>query len=154
MTVRIGTVWDSTQQVLAGRAGIMVPFAAIGFVLPGLAARAGAAGARPAAGRGGGVRGDGRVGAARHLGAAGDHGAGDSSGDHQREASRAGFRRMWPVLGVALAIGFVFALVALVMIVALGLSHYNFAAALAANGDPSKMPSMSGAWPCSCCYTV
>ena len=36
MTVRIGTVWDSTQQVLAGRVGMMAPFALIGFVLPGV----------------------------------------------------------------------------------------------------------------------
>ena len=145
MTVRIGTVWDSTQQVLAGRAGIMVPFAAIGFVLPGALQLVLA----PP------VPGQPQVGVAAFavmvvsvlLGiwaqlaimALATHPATTSG-----EASRAGFRRMWPVLGVALAIGFVFALVALVMIVALGLSHYNFAAALAANGDPSKMPSMSG----------
>ena len=34
MTVRIGSVWDSTQQGLAGRASLLVPFAAIGFFLP------------------------------------------------------------------------------------------------------------------------
>ena len=34
MTVRIGTVWDSTQQVLSGRAGMLAPIAAIGIVLP------------------------------------------------------------------------------------------------------------------------
>lgn len=34
--VRIGDVWDSTTDVLAGRAGLLVPIAALGFFLPGL----------------------------------------------------------------------------------------------------------------------
>lgn len=145
MTVRIGTVWDSTQQVLAGRAGMMAPFAAIGFVLPGVLQilLAPSAPGQP------------QVGVAAlvvmvvsvllgiwaqlAIMALATHPATTSA-----DASRAGFRRMWPVLGVALAIGFVFALVALVGIVVLGLSRFDFAAVIAANGDPSKWPPMSG----------
>ncbi|WP_139330461.1 hypothetical protein [Sphingomonas sp. Sph1(2015)] len=145
MTVRIGTVWDSTQQVLAGRAGMMAPFALIGFVLPGVLQivllPSGAT--QPSMG----MTGLGLIVLSALLGiwaqlaimALATHPATTSAA-----ASRAGLRRMWPVLGVALAIGFAFALVVLVMVVVLGLSHFNFAAAVAANGDPSKLPSMSG----------
>lgn len=145
MTVRIGTVWDSTQQVLAGRAGMMAPFALIGFVLPGLLqilllpSSPGQSSMGPT--------GLGLMILSMLLGiwaqlaimALATHPA-TTSGD----ASRAGLRRMWPVLGVALVVGFAFALVLLVMIVVLGLSHFDFAAAMAANGDPSKFPPMSG----------
>jgi hypothetical protein len=145
MTVRIGTVWDSTQQVLAGRAGMMAPFAAIGFVLPGVLQMLLA----PP------VPGQPQVGVAAiavmvvsvllgiwaqlAIMALATHPATTSA-----EASRAGFRRMWPVLGVALVMGAVFALVALVGVVGLGVSHFNFAAAMAAQGDPTKMPPMGG----------
>ncbi|WP_428968766.1 hypothetical protein ACQR50_13920 [Sphingomonas sp. Xoc002] len=145
MTVRIGTVWDSTQQVLAGRAGMMAPFALIGFVLPGvlqillLPSSPGPSGM--------GVTGLGLVILSMLLGiwaqlaimALATHPATTSA-----EASRAGLRRLGPVLGVALVIGLVLALAVLVVVVVLGLSHFNFAAAMAAKGDPSKLPPMSG----------
>ncbi|QXT37117.1 hypothetical protein KV697_07440 [Sphingomonas sanguinis] len=144
MTVRIGTVWDSTQQVLAGRAGMLAPFAAIGFVLPSVLQMLIAP---PVPGQAVGPAALAMTILSVVLGIWGQlavmalatHPATTSA-----EASRAGFRRFLPVLGVALAIGFVFALVVLVGFVVLGLSHYNFAAAMAANGDPSKMPPMSG----------
>lgn len=145
MTVRIGTVWDSTQQVLAGRAGMMAPFALIGFVLPGvlqILLLPSTPGHSPM-----GAAGLGLTILSALLGiwaqlaimALATHPATTSA-----DASRAGVRRIWPVLGVALVIGFAFALVVLVMIVVLGLSHFDFAAAIAANGDPSKLPPMSG----------
>ncbi len=145
MTVRIGTVWDSTQQVLAGRAGMMAPFALIGFVLPGvlqilLLPSSPSHSPMGAAGLGltilSVLLG---IWAQLAIMALATHPATTSA-----DASRAGVRRIWPVLGVALVIGFAFALVVLVMIVVLGLSHFDFTAAIAANGDPSKLPSMSG----------
>ena len=145
MTVRIGTVWDSTQQVLAGRVGMMAPFALIGFVLPGvlqilLLPSSPSHSPMGAAGLGltilSVLLG---IWAQLAIMALATHPATTSA-----DASRAGLRRIWPVLGVALVIGFAFALVVLVMIAVLGLSHFDFAAAIAANGDPSKLPSMSG----------
>ena len=105
MTVRIGTVWDSTQQVLAGRAVMMAPFALIGFVLPGLLqilllpSSPGQSSMGPT--------GLGLMILSMLLGiwaqlaimALATHPA-TTSGD----ASRAGLRRMWPVLGVALVL--------------------------------------------------
>ncbi|CAM3265008.1 MULTISPECIES: glycerophosphoryl diester phosphodiesterase membrane domain-containing protein [Sphingomonas] len=145
MTVRIGTVWDSTQQVLAGRAGMIAPFAAIGFVLPSVLqlVLAPPTPTQPQIG----MMALGLTVLSALLGiwaqlaimALATHPATTSA-----DASRAGLRRLGPVLGVALAIGMGFALVALVMIVVLGLSHFDFAAAVAANGDPSKMPPISG----------
>ncbi|WP_454278336.1 hypothetical protein [Sphingomonas sp. Marseille-Q8236] len=147
MTVRIGSVWDSTQQVLAGRAGMLIPFAAIGFVLPGilqiLILPNGSV--SPA----GNVSGLGLVltivslalGVWAQLGimALATHPSTTTA-----EASRAGFQRFLPVLGLALAIGFVLALVALVLIVGLVAFGFDFTAMMAVNGDPSRMPPMPG----------
>ncbi|MEK9211760.1 hypothetical protein [Sphingomonas sp. 2378] len=147
MTVRIGSVWDSTQQVLAGRAAMLIPFAAIGFVLPSLLQllvlpQGGASSA-------GNVSGSGLVvtimslvlGVWAQLGimALATHPATTSA-----EASRVGFRRFFPVLGLALAIGFVVALLVLVFIIGMVVFGFDFTAAMAVNGDPSRMPPMPG----------
>jgi hypothetical protein len=147
MTVRIGSVWDSTQQVLAGRAGMLIPFAAIGFVLPGILQILilPNGGVSPA----GNVSGLGLVltivslalGVWAQLGimALATHPSNTTA-----EASRAGFQRFPPVLGLALAIGFVLALAALVLIVGLVAFGFDFTAMMAVNGDPSRMPPMPG----------
>ncbi|WP_322962915.1 hypothetical protein [Sphingomonas fuzhouensis] len=145
MTVRIGTVWDSTQQVLAGRAGMMVPFAAIGFVLPSILQILLLPNSTPGAAPGlaslaltlfGVVLG---IWGQLAIMALATHPATTSA-----EASRAGFRHLGAVLGVAIVIGVAFALVMLVLIVVLGLSGFNLAAVVAAKGDPSKFPPMGG----------
>lgn len=145
MTVRIGTVWDSTQQVLAGRTNMLAPFAAIGFVLPSVLQLL----LMPRGGM-----------AAGHVGLPGlavtilsvvlgiwaqlaimalaTHPATTPA-----EASRAGFRRLFAVLGVAIALLIAFALIVLVPFAVLGASGYDFNAAMAANGDPTKLPPMA-----------
>lgn len=147
MTARIGSVWDSTQQVLAGRAGMLIPFAAIGFVLPSLLQilvlpQGGAA-------PGGNVSGLGLaitifslvlgVWAQLAIMALATHPATTTA-----EASRAGLHRFLPVLGLALAIGFAVAIAALILIVGLVAFGFDLTAAMAVNGDPTRMPPMPG----------
>ncbi|BCI72280.1 putative membrane protein [Sphingomonas sp. S17] len=146
MTVRIGSVWDSTQQVLAGRTGMLAPFAAIGFVLPvilqlllvpqttmaNMSAGASVTGllvTLVAIGLG--------IWAQLAIMALATHPATTSA-----EASRAGLRRLLPLLGVAVVLGLVFALVVLVPVVVLGVSGFDFARAIAAQGNPALMPPM------------
>lgn len=143
MTVRIGTVWDSTQQVLAGRTGMLAPIAAIGFVLPALLQ---ALLLPRGPGMSVGVAGVVMTFASLALGiwaqlaimAVATHPSTTTA-----EASRAGLRRLLAVLGVAIAMGIAFAIVMLVPILVLGASGYDFIAAMAANGDPSKLPPMT-----------
>lgn len=150
MTVRIGSVWDSTQQVLAGRASMLVPFAAIGFVLPTMlqvllvpqtsmaqmSASASATGVL--VGLIAIVLG---IWAQLAIMALATHPATTSA-----EASRAGVRRLLPLLGVAFAMGLIIALVVFVPLVVLGLSGFDFTRAVAAQGNPALMPPLpSGA---------
>lgn len=150
MTVRIGSVWDSTQQVLAGRASMLVPFAAIGFVLPAMlqvllvpqtsmaqmSASASATGVL--VGLIAIVLG---IWAQLAIMALATHPATTSA-----EASRAGVRRLLPLLGVAFAMGLIIALVVFVPLVVLGLSGFDFTRAVAAQGNPALMPPLpSGA---------
>lgn len=150
MTVRIGSVWDSTQQVLAGRTSMLVPFAAIGFVLPAMlqvllvpqtsmaqmSASASATGVL--VGLIAIVLG---IWAQLAIMALATHPATTSA-----EASRAGVRRLLPLLGVAFAMGLIIALVVFVPIVVLGLSGFDFTRAVAAQGNPALMPPLpSGA---------
>lgn len=150
MTVRIGSVWDSTQQVLAGRTGMLVPFAAIGFVLPAMlqvllvpqtsmaqmSASASATGVL--VGLIAIVLG---IWAQLAIMALATHPATTSA-----EASRAGVRRLLPLLGVAFAMGLIIALVVFVPLVVLGLSGFDFTRAVAAQGNPALMPPLpSGA---------
>lgn len=147
MTVRIGSVWDSTQQVLAGRASMLVPFAAIGFVLPTMlqvllvpqtsmaqmSASASATGVL--VGLIAIVLG---IWAQLAIMALATHPATTSAG-----ASRAGVRRLLPLLGVAFAMGLIIALVVFVPLVVLGLSGFDFTRAVAAQGNPALMPPLS-----------
>ncbi|MFN3677359.1 MAG: hypothetical protein ACK4TC_15420 [Sphingomonas pseudosanguinis] len=150
MTVRIGSVWDSTQQVLAGRASMLVPFAAIGFVLPAMlqvllvpqtsmaqmSASASATGVL--VGLIAIVLG---IWAQLAIMALATHPATTSA-----DASRAGVRRLLPLLGVAFAMGLIIALVVFVPLVVLGLSGFDFTRAVAAQGNPALMPPLpSGA---------
>lgn len=150
MTVRIGSVWDSTQQVLAGRTSMLVPFAAIGFVLPAMmqvllvpqtsmaqmSASASATGVL--VGLIAIVLG---IWAQLAIMALATHPATTSA-----EASRAGVRRLLPLLGVAFAMGLIIALVVFVPLVVLGLSGFDFTRAVAAQGNPALMPPLpSGA---------
>ena len=150
MTVRIGSVWDSTQQVLAGRASMLVPFAAIGFVLPAMlqvllvpqtsmaqmSASASATGVL--VGLIAIVLG---IWAQLAIMALATHPATTSA-----EASRAGVRRLLPLLGVAFAMGLIIVLVVFVPLVVLGLSGFDFTRAVAAQGNPALMPPLpSGA---------
>lgn len=145
MTVRIGTVWDSTQQVLSGRAGMLAPIAAIGIVLPAvlqllLVPRGAAPGQM-------GVTGFAitllslvmGVWAQLAIMAVATHPATTTA-----DASRAALGRLLPVIGVGAVIGIGFGLIILVPIVVLGASGYDFAAVMAAQGDPSKLPPMPG----------
>ncbi|MBB3880289.1 hypothetical protein [Sphingomonas pseudosanguinis] len=150
MTVRIGSVWDSTQQVLAGRASMLVPFAAIGFVLPTMlqvllvpqTSMAQMSASASATGLLVGliaiVLG---IWAQLAIMALATHPATTSA-----EASRAGVRRLLPLLGVAFAMGLIIALVVFVPLVVLGLSGFDFTRAVAAQGNPALMPPLpSGA---------
>ncbi|WP_312489717.1 hypothetical protein [Sphingomonas sp.] len=144
MTVRIGSVWDSTQQVLAGRAGMLAPFAAIGFILPavlqaifapqmGMAeASVGASGARLLITLTSVVLG---IWAQLAIMALATHPATTSA-----EASRTAMRRFLPLLGVAVVIGLVIALAIFVPLVVLGLTGFDFQQAVAAQGNPALMP--------------
>ncbi|MGE7206871.1 hypothetical protein ACQKJZ_14475 [Sphingomonas sp. NPDC019816] len=144
MTVRIGSVWDSTQQVLAGRVGMLAPFAAIGFILPavlqaifapqmGMAeASVGASGARLLITLTSVVLG---IWAQLAIMALATHPATTSA-----EASRTAMRRFLPLLGVAVVIGLVIALAIFVPLVVLGLTGFDFQQAVAAQGNPALMP--------------
>ncbi|WP_343528534.1 hypothetical protein [Sphingomonas sp.] len=142
MTVRIGSVWDSTQQVLAGRAGMLAPFAAIGFVLPtvvqlllmhGMGAVAWGSVAAMLLSLVLGIW------AQLAIMALATHPA-TTSGD----AARAGRDRFLPVLGVAIVLGFVLGLALLVPVIVLASTDYDFAALVAANGNPALMPAIPG----------
>ena len=147
MTVRIGSVWDSTQQVLAGRAGMLAPIAAIGFVLPTVLQMLAMPGTAARAGAGVGILGLVVMLLGAVLGIWGQlaimalatHPA-TTMGD----ASRAAIRRILPVIGVALVLGFAFALALLVPIMVLAASGYDFAALMAAKGNPTLMPAVPG----------
>lgn len=144
MTVRIGSVWDSTQQVLAGRTGMLAPIAAIGFVLPSVMQvllLPQTPGASP-----------GFTGVAVALvaillslwGQLAIMALATHPATTQAEAGRVGVARMLPVLGLALVIALVLAAVILVPLLVLGLSGYDFAAAMAAGGNPALMPPVPG----------
>jgi len=139
MTVRIGSVWDSTQQVLAGRAGMLVPFAAIGFVVPVLVQLLLVpAGSVPHGGLMmvstilGALLG---IWAQLAIMALATHPA-----TTQADAARAGWRRFPAALGVALVLGLAFMVAILIPMVLLGASGFDFAQAVAANGNPALMP--------------
>lgn len=145
MTVRIGTVWDSTQQVLAGRTGMLAPIAAIGIVLPAvlqvlLVPREAAPEEMGATGFAitllSLVMG---VWAQLAIMAVATHPATTTA-----DASRAAVRRLLPVMGVAIVIGIAFGVIIMVPIIVLGVSGYDFPALIAAHGDPSKFPPMPG----------
>ncbi len=144
MTVRIGSVWDSAQQVLAGRMGMLLPFAAIGFVLPAIlqlllvpetmAAEmtAGASVTGLLVGLVTIVLG---IWAQLAIMALATHPATTSA-----EASRVGFQRLLPLLGVACAMGLVIFLVVLVPIFVLHLTGFDFIRAMATQGNPALLP--------------
>lgn len=147
MSVRIGTVWDSTQQVLAGRTGMLAPIAAIGFVLPGVLQLVLTPRGGMAMGASTGLAGLTVTIVSLVLGiwaqlaimAVATHPATTVA-----DAARAGLRRLGAVLGVAIVIGIAFALVLLIPFLVLGASGYDFTAAMAAAGDPTKMPPTTG----------
>lgn len=139
---RIGDVWDSTTDVLAGRAGPLAWFAAIGVVLPSTVQSAVS------------IYGGGSVGAAAlgflvGLGAIGLTVWGmlaivavaSDPGATRGEAGRTAASRLPAALLVALVAIAAAALAFLPMIVAIVASGYDLAAASAAR-DPNAMPAV------------
>ncbi|MET4895583.1 hypothetical protein RN629_00245 [Sphingomonadaceae bacterium jetA1] len=145
MTVRIGSLWDSTQQVLAGRAGMLAPFAAIGFVLPSVMQLLLLPGTTQTPGAAMGI-----VAIVVMLVSIGLSLWGQMAimalathpATTQGAAAHAAMARLPATLGIVAIMVLVAAAVMVVPVVVLGMSGYDFEAAMAAAGNPARMPAV------------
>ena len=142
MKVSIGNVWDSTTDVLAGRAGLLAPIAAAAFLLPGAAqAAVSSYGGTSTAGAAIGVvvailaLVAGLWGQLTIIGVASDP---DATRSAAGEAAR---RRLPAALLVSLVIGAIFVAAVLPIVAALWAGGFDLKAASASGEQPSIAPA-------------
>lgn len=146
MTVKIGAIWDSTTQVLGGRTGVLMPIAVLGFFLPsvvqtlvglvvdqnnvlhgGLTALIALAAAVL------------MIWGQMAVMAVATHPA-----TTRADASRQGWARLLPVLGIALMIAVIAMVLFVPIFAALIAGGFDFAAAAATQGNTMAIPRLSG----------
>lgn len=144
--VRVGTVWDSTTQVLAGRAGVLAPIAALAFWLPAVAQAAIRSYASPTPGI---LVLNSLVTLAALVatlwGQLAMVAVASDPATTRAEAMTAATRRLPPALGVTLLLAAALIVAAVPVIIVLRMTGFDWQAATAQAGSAGAPPMAAGA---------